>query len=210
MTNIRYDRYRLSYEKKVSWKIAKPFLLILLFQYSLYEHLIGVKWCFSRRQNFLKLMYIKTFHKDNSFLWKRIIYCPKRLCSVQQMFLDYLPFGSEVSTATPLQLCHRVKPPSSSGRGTLTREKCDYHWTAAQWQTFVGLEKTLRCCNLGQQYTLGCSPGRRKGLFRRLHQNQNQTKRNSSKPLFGHQSMLFLNLNFHSGSLSMAASSCLT
>ena len=84
---------------------------------------------------------IKTFYKDYIFLWKRIIFCPKGLCSVQQMFLDYLPFGSEVSTATPLQLCHRVKPPSSTGRGTLTREKCDYHWTAAQWQTFVGLEK---------------------------------------------------------------------
>ena len=147
MFSYRYRPKVLSYKKK-SFLENHLSLLIWLFDDSLYEHFIGVKWCFSQRRNFLKLISRRSI-KTTVFLWKQVIYCPKRLCSVQQMFLDYLPFGSEVSTATPLQLCHRVKPPSSSGRGTLTREKCDYHWTAAQWQTFVGLEKKLAMMQFG-------------------------------------------------------------
>ena len=48
------------------------------------------------------------------------------------------PLG--VKRSPPLQLCQRVKTPRSSfppWTGTLTREKCDYRWTAARWQTIV-------------------------------------------------------------------------
>ena len=59
------------------------------------------------------------------------------------MFVDYLPFGG-VSTATPFQLCQPGENPPEHFPGTLTREKCDYQWTATPWQTFGGKHLRLQ------------------------------------------------------------------